>query len=132
MSTEKLELETVLPVSAEDAYDAWLNSKEHSSFTGSKAVIKPKEGSEFRVWDNYITGQIKELEKGRRILQTWRTDEFPENAEDSVLEVMFDNTKKGCRLLLNHWNIPEGQGERYKEGWEEYYFKPMKEYFARK
>jgi activator of HSP90 ATPase len=132
MSTEKLELETLLPASADEVYHAWLDSKSHSSFTGAEAHIQPQEGAEFSAWDEYITGRIIALERDKRILQSWRTTEFPDSAEDSILEVMFDNTQEGCRLLINHWKIPKGQGDRYRDGWEEYYFKPMKEYFSKK
>jgi activator of HSP90 ATPase len=128
---EKLEMEETFPANAESVYDAWLDSKTHSEFTGGKAVIKPKAGTRYSAWNEYITGEIKELEKGKRILQTWRADEFPQGAEDSMLEVKFEDTGKGCRLLLKHWNIPEGLKQQYKEGWEEYYFKPMKAYFGK-
>jgi len=26
--------------------------------------------------------------------------------------------------------IPDGQGENYKQGWKDFYFKPMKKYFS--
>jgi activator of HSP90 ATPase len=130
MASEKLEMAEVFPVNAQTLYDAWLSSKEHSAFTGSKAEIRPQASTPFSAWDGYITGQTRELEPGRRILQTWRADEFRDKDEDSWLEVIFEDTPKGGRLNLRHWNIPEGLGEQYEEGWREYYFKPMQAYFS--
>jgi activator of HSP90 ATPase len=129
---EKFTLTTTFPVNAKRIYDAWLSSKEHSEFTFSAATIKKKAGSKFSAWDNYITGIIIELDEGKRILHSWRTDEFPENAEDSLLEITLEDTAKDCKLTLKHWNLPEGQGEQYKKGWKDFYFAPMKEYFKKK
>jgi activator of HSP90 ATPase len=132
MASEKLEMDEVFPVDARTLYNAWLTSEQHSAFTGSKAVIEPKAGTAYSAWDGYITGVTKELDTGKCIRQTWRADEFKDSDQDSWLEVTLEDTAKGCHMHLRHWNIPEGLSEQYEEGWREYYFKPMREYFGRK
>lgn len=130
MKTEKIQLKENFPISAIELYNAWLDSKKHSAFTGGgPASIKDETGSKFSAWDGYIEGEILALEEGKRILHSWRTTEFPENAESSLLEIILEDSKTGCTLTLNHWNIPEGQSKEYKQGWIDFYFKPMKEYF---
>jgi hypothetical protein len=47
-------------------------------------------------------------------------------------EIILGDTDKGCKLTLKQWNIPEGQGKSYKEGWVKFYFKPMEKYFNKK
>jgi activator of HSP90 ATPase len=37
----------------------------------------------------------------------------------------------GTRVTIIHSEIPAGQGEGYKKGWKDFYFKPMKKYFER-
>ena len=106
-----------------------MDSEEHSKFTGGIAVIDPELGGIFDVWDGYITGKTLELEPGRRILQSWRTTEFPPGSPDSTLEVVIDSKRGGTQLTLNHTDIPDGQAEMYAQGWKEYYFEPMLEYF---
>ena len=34
--------------------------------------------------------------------------------------------------VLTHTDLPEGQIESYRQGWEAFYFKPMREYFAKR
>jgi len=34
-------------------------------------------------------------------------------------------------LILIHTDMPEDQVEGYKQGWEDFYFKPMREYFGK-
>ena len=66
-----------------------------------------------------------------RIVQAWRTGEFAESDPDSRLEIRLEAVGEGTRLTLEHSNIPSGQAESYKAGWEEWYFAPMREYFKR-
>ena len=126
---DHLILSVVLPVKAESLYDAWLDSREHSAFTGSPAEIDPTAGGNYTAWDGYISGRTIELEPYRRIVQSWRTTGFPEDATDSRLELIFEPVAEGTRLTLIHSEIPENQGEEYEQGWESYYFQPMQAYF---
>jgi activator of HSP90 ATPase len=98
--------------------------------TGSPAKVDGKVGGDFTAWDGYISGTFLELEKDRKIVQSWRTSEFPEEAEDSRVEVILEASGKGTKIMLIHSDIPEGQEEEYKQGWEDFYFKPMKVYFG--
>jgi activator of HSP90 ATPase len=110
----------------ERLYGAWLDSAAHSAFTGSPAQIDPQIGGRFSAWGGYIEGTTLELEPYRRIVQTWRTTEFPEGSADSRLEVLLEEAGLGqTRLTLLHSEIPEGQGQGYLQGWEEFYFQPM-------
>ncbi len=126
----QLKVSTTLPISPERLYKAWLNSKEHSAFTGSAAKATSKKGGAFTAWDNYISGKNLELEPFKRIVQSWRSTDFPDSAEDSKLELVFEKAGKGTKLTLIHSNIPEGQADSYKQGWKDFYFKPMKKYFS--
>lgn len=127
---EDLRLSTVLPASAERIYRAWLDSREHGALTGGLAEIAPEVGGKFTAWDGYIQGTTLALEPYRRILQSWRTTDFPEESPDSRLEVLFEEVEAGTRLTLLHSDIPEGQAEDYRQGWEDYYFTPMLAYFS--
>jgi uncharacterized protein YndB with AHSA1/START domain len=130
MPLESLELSVILPGPPERIYEAWLDSRHHAAFTGGGAEIEPGVGGAHSAWDGYITGQNLELEPGRRIVQSWRTTEFPEDAAFSRLEILLEPAEGGTRLTLKHTEIPEGQGEQYEEGWRDYYFEPMLEYFT--
>lgn len=127
---EKITVSVDLPVQKEVLFRAWLDSAEHSSFTGSEAVIDPSVGGSFTAWQEYISGTTLEMDNPNRILQSWRTTEFDDSDADSKLEILFESNTKGTRLTINHSDIPDGQGDMYREGWEEYYFKPMLDYFS--
>ena len=127
---DSFELTYDFPVSASVLYNAWLDSEKHSQFTGSMAAIEARVDSYYTAWDGYITGKIIELEPQRRILQDWRTTDFPMDAENSKLDLTIKDKGTGCVLTLKHSDIPDGQGDQYKEGWNSHYFVPMNEYFS--
>jgi activator of HSP90 ATPase len=120
---------TFLPATPEKVYRAWLSTKGHTAMTGSPARVVPRLGGSFTAWDGYISGRTTALEPYTRIVQDWRTSEFPDDAPDSQIEILLEAAEGGTQLTLTHRNIPEGQAESYKSGWHESYFQPMKAYF---
>jgi uncharacterized protein YndB with AHSA1/START domain len=128
---ESFEVEVVLPASPRRVYEAWLSGKEHGAFTGGgKARASRKIGGAFSAWDGYISGTNLELQPFTRIVQSWRTTEFPPGSPDSRLELLLEPEGVGIRLTLRHTQIPDSQGASYKQGWLDYYFEPMKAYFG--
>jgi len=120
----------MIPAKPEEIYRAWLSTEGHTAMTGSPAKVDGRVDGEFTAWEGYIWGTFLELEENRRILQSWHTSEFPEGAEDSGVEVLLEAVDNGTKLTLIHTQIPEGQTESYEKGWEDFYFKPMREYFS--
>jgi uncharacterized protein YndB with AHSA1/START domain len=129
MAKDRLRVTAVIPASPENIYRAWLDGNEHSAFTGSRATVDPH--GRFTAWDGYIQGTTVDRHPGRRIVQTWRTTEFPKGSSDSRLEIQLERVADGTRMTLIHTDIPEGQGEQYKTGWNTKYFVPMKAYFGK-
>ena len=103
---DNIRLIATLPAAPEDVYDAWLSSHGHTAMTGGvPATSEPHVGTVHMAWAGYISGQHVELEPGRRILQTWRTTEFPESAPDSLLEDRLDAGPEGhARHADSEWN----------------------------
>ena len=123
-------LKTKFNVSAEEIYTTWLSSEGHSKMTGGAAQISDVVGATFTAWDGYIEGKNLELEPHRRILQSWRTTEFEANEADSQIEILLHETDGQTELTLIHTGLSES-GERYRKGWDNHYFQPMKAYFSR-
>ncbi|HMD69195.1 MAG TPA: SRPBCC family protein [Chitinivibrionales bacterium] len=124
-------LTATFPVPPEKLFAAWLSSKEHSAFTGSPAKVSAKVGGKFTAWDGYISGTNVKLVKNNKIVQRWRTTEFSDTDQDSLVELSFEKVKAGTKLALIHSGIPKGQLQSYRQGWKDYYFAPIKEYFAK-
>lgn len=128
---ESFTLTAIIPATPEQIYTAWLSSEGHSQMTGSRAEVEAGTGGAFNAWDGYIWGKTLELEPYRRIVQAWRTSEFPEDSPDSHVEILLESISEGTKITLIHTNIPDGQAEGYQEGWQDFYFTPMRAYFSR-
>jgi len=92
--------------------------------------MSDKIDAEVSAWDGYITGRNLELVPGERIVQSWRTTQFTDEHEDSVITMTLEDVEDGTLVTLVHSNVPDGQTSYEQGGWQEYYFEPMKEYFA--
>jgi uncharacterized protein YndB with AHSA1/START domain len=130
MATESVHVSALIPARPQDVYDAWLSSEQHAKMTGGGAQVEPHVGGAHRAWDDYITGKTVELYPGKRIVQTWRTLEFPSESGDSQIAVTFSEESGHTRVTIAHTDIPEGQGARYESGWADHYFTPMTAYFS--
>ena len=128
--TTKFTVSDIIPASPRAIYDAWLDSKGHSKMTGDKAKMSAKVGDAYTAWDGYISGVNLELVPGERIVQSWRSTEFAEGDPDSKITVTLKAVEGGTKLTLLHTRVPESQSNA-KAGWSEWYFEPMKKYFAR-
>jgi uncharacterized protein YndB with AHSA1/START domain len=132
MPTDTIEIARIIPATPERIFQAWLDAAEHAAMTGSPATVESLEvGGRFTAWDGYIDGSHLALEPGVRIVQSWRSDDFPVDALDSRLEVRLEAAPGGTRVTLRHSDLPEGQGPALLEGWDEFYLEPMAHYFAR-
>ena len=125
-------ISTFIPAPPEKVFRAWLSSEGHTGMTGSKAKVEPRVGGAFTAWDGYITGKTTTLKPYTRIVQAWRTSEFPADCVDSQIEIVLEAVEGGTKLTLTHTNIPAGQADSYESGWEESYFQPMREWFEQK
>jgi len=130
--TKTIKQTELFPAEPVKVYEALVDPKKHTEFTGSKATGDPKVGGKFTAWDGYISGKHLTLEKGKRIVQEWRTTEWPEGYEPSTLEFTFKKVKNGTELAMIHSNVPAEQAASYRQGWIDSYWKPLKKYFKEK
>jgi uncharacterized protein YndB with AHSA1/START domain len=124
-------LTSTIPGLPERAYSAWLDTAAHAAFTKAVAKVDPAIGGKFSTLDGYAHGRTVDLLIGRKIVQTWRTREFPPSSPDSRLEIQFEAADGATRVTILHSALPEGHGEKYKKTWIERYFRPMRAYFSR-
>jgi len=130
--TTTIRQKILIPASHQEVYDALLDSKKHSEFTGSKAKGKPEVGAKFTAWDGYISGKILELDEGKRILQEWVTTEWPAGYPPSKVEFTFNEVDGKTELTMVHSDVPIDQKEELQQGWIDFYWEPLKNYFKKR
>jgi activator of HSP90 ATPase len=128
--TVKITQKEIIPATPMEVY---IDEEKQTEYTGSKATSDSRVGGEFTAWDGYITGKYIELKPGRKIVQEWRSSDFPEGTSPSRFEISLKDVKGGTELTMIHSGVPEEVAEDIGQGWKDYYWEPMKRYFkARK
>ncbi len=130
--TYDFRLSCTLPASPEAVYDAWLDSACHSAMTGAPATIGQRVGETYSPL-------------GTATSSARRSSSFPGDGSsspgappnsattdpDSTVAVELEPTRAGTRLTLSHSGVPDDQTDYENGGWRDFYFSPMKAYFAR-
>jgi activator of HSP90 ATPase len=110
-------------------YEALMDEKKHAKFTGAGAKINPEVGGEFSVYDDYATGKNIELKPGEKIVQSWRASDWPAEHYSTVtflIEPYEDG--EGVLMTFIQDDVPEESAEEIEQGWQDFYWLPLKEY----
>jgi len=118
-----------IKASRQKIYDALLDSKQFTAFSGAPAEIHREPGGTFSLFGGLIVGRNIELAPNERIVQAWR----PANWEPGVYTlVKFELSELGpqTRIVLDHTGFPEQNFRHLNSGWYAHYWDPLKKYFA--
>ena len=116
----------LLSAERKDVYNALTNKKMLEIWTGEDAVMEPVPGTEFSLFGGSISGENREFEENKKIVQQWF---FGEQSEESIVTIKLHPDKKGTSVELRHNNIPDEAFENISEGWEQDYFGALRELF---
>ena len=132
MKTKTIRQTITLTASPSEVYDAWMDQKKHSAFVGAKSVINPKVGGSFDIFDGYATGKNLGLEPGKRIVQSWKTDEEEWPADHySKIDIRLKAKGKSTVLTFVQTGVPGEAAADISKGWKDYYWTPLKAYFKK-
>src|ERR1051325_1548075 len=92
--------------SPQAVYDALIDSKKHSAFTGQKAVISKKQGGKYFAYGGYHGGVNLELKPGKKIVQSWHAQNWPKGHFGKAV-FNFSKTKTGTKLSFVHYGVPD-------------------------
>jgi uncharacterized protein YndB with AHSA1/START domain len=112
-------------------YEALMDSRQHTQFTGDEAKISRKVGGEIMAGSGYISGNNLELVPDRKIVQAWHASDWPEG-HMSTATFSLAPVSAGTRLTFTHSGVPEEHYEEIKQGWIDFYWAPLKEYLEKK
>jgi activator of HSP90 ATPase len=118
-----------LNASLQRVYEALLDSKQFTEFSGRAAEINRDVGGAFSLFNGHIIGRNLELVPNQRIVQAWRVVTWPEGAW-SIARFDLKSNGTGTRLVLEHVGFPEGLHDHLAQGWDENYWALLKKYFA--
>ena len=126
MKTKTIRQSITFKASPHEVYDALMDSRKHARFTGAKARISCKVGGKFTAYDGYIEGVNLNLVPDKKIVQSWRGSDWPED-HYSMATFSLKKFKNGTHLTFTQSGVPDQYYHDISQGWRDYYWKPMKE-----
>ena len=128
MKTKTIEHKVHIQAAVKAVYDALINSKQHSKFTGEHAKIGPKPGTAFTCYGGYIKGFTLELQPGKRIVQAWRSKRWPEGHFSIVTFALSSGGKHQTELNFTQIGVPADDYAEKNKGWRTHYWEPLKKF----
>ncbi|MBI4019753.1 MAG: SRPBCC domain-containing protein [Candidatus Aenigmarchaeota archaeon] len=127
VKTKTIRQSVAFRASPHQVYEALMDSKKHSKFTGSRAVVSRRAGGKFTAYGGGLRGSNIELVPDRRIVQSWMCimDNWPKGHYSKVT-ISLKETKTGTKLTLVHSGVPERHCNSIRKGWKDHYWTPMK------
>lgn len=133
MTEKSLTLTRTYSVPPEKVFQAWsdkaLLPKWFSPTPEMKVPIVEvdfREGGKYRIGmespdgkETYIAvGEYKEIEKNKKIVMTWRWENWPDDQPDSVLSIELASKDGGTELTLKHEQLESDDSvQKHTEGW---------------
>ena len=99
MKTKTIRQSATFKVSPKAIYEALMDSRRHSQFTGDKATISREVGGKFTAYGSYIEGVNLSLEPNKKIVQSWRASDWPEGHYSKVT-FSLEEIENGTRLVF--------------------------------
>ncbi|KAK5987820.1 hypothetical protein PT974_11954 [Cladobotryum mycophilum] len=120
---------------AEEMYETFVDPQRLAAFTRSPLRLfeGAKKGGKFQLFDGNVSGEYLELEKPKKIVQSWRLNQWPAG-HYSKLNIEFDqNDVDHVTVMRVTWEgVPVGQEDVTKRNWSEYYVRSIKQTFGQR
>ena len=117
-----------IPTTPDQVYLALTTPTTIQLWTGAPAEMSTVAGSEFSLWDGDICGKNVEFIENKKIVQNWY---FEGITDDSIVTIKLHEGKRAgtTSVELVHTNITEEDFDDMADGWDEYYFNALIDFF---
>jgi activator of HSP90 ATPase len=126
MKTKNIKQVVNIKAGLHEVYEALMDSRKHSQFTGDTAKISRKVDGKFNVWGDYITGVNLGLVQDKKIVQSWHASDWTEGHFSRVTFALAKAKNGGTKLTFTQTGVPAEFYKDIKDGWVEYYWEPLK------
>jgi activator of HSP90 ATPase len=109
-----------------DVYSALTNPITIELWSGYPAQMSTEPGSEFSLWEGDITGRNIEFIQDKKVVQEWY---FADQPEKSIVTITISSDGANSLVTVEHSNIPDEEFAAISEGWREYYFNAISNFF---
>lgn len=110
-------------------FEVLMDEEQHAVLTGGEAKIVRRVGGTFTTFDGWATGVSRELVSDKKIVQTWRAEDWPAGTV-STCTYTLSAVPKGAKIVFRQTDVPKAFVATVSKGWHQYYWRPMQKMFA--
>lgn len=107
-------------------YQLLADSKLHTALTGKKATISKKIGGPFSTHGGRVTGVNVDLVPGERLVQAWRSKDFPTGIFSMATFQLSHSKNGGTELELTHRGVPKHLIPAVEKDWKKTYWEKIR------
>jgi uncharacterized protein YndB with AHSA1/START domain len=112
-------------------FDALMDSKKHSQFTGVPARISKKVGGAFTCYDDYIEGFNLEVQRPKLIVQAWKSKNWPRETWSVVTFKLAKLAGGKTKLSFHQVGVPSSDFKAKNKGWDTHYWQRLKKFLEK-
>lgn len=114
-------------------YQLIMDAAKHSGFSEAEVNMSNEINGKFDTYDGYCHGYNIELIPGKKIVQAWHFQEegWPEDHFSICTFLFEENENDQTTLTFSQTQIPTHKIAALETGWQDFYWKPMKEYISK-
>ena len=119
---------TISGATPHDIYETIMDSRKHTKLSQQPTTVSRRVGGAFKVGHD-LEGKNLKLTKDRRIVQTWRANNWPKGTYSKVTFALA-RAAGGTRVTFTQTGVPNEFYGEISKGWREYYWTPLRKQFG--
>ena len=119
---------TIRGATPHDVYETIMDSKLHSKLARQPTKVSRRVGGAFKVGHD-LEGKNLKLTKDRRIVQTWRANNWPAGVYSKATFALA-KAPGGAKITFTQTGVPAKYLKEISTGWKAYYWVPLKKQFG--
>lgn len=117
--------------SPDKVFEALSDTSIIAAWSGEIGIVENKAGGRFELFDGWVKGEVISYHPGKELSYTWKASEWSKNTPVSIVKYTFKEHAAGTEIILEHSQLPSAEeAEKHRNGWLDFVFEPLNDYFT--
>ena len=129
--TFSIKLKYIIYAPPEKVFEALTKSSIINKWSDGNGKVSDKIDGDVEMFDGWVKGKVVQYKPGRKLSYTWKPSEWDKKVPPSLVSYTFSDHQAGTEVTLEHVGFPnEKEAEKHKDGWIDFVFEPLNDYFT--
>lgn len=119
----------IIGATPHEVFEVLMDEEQHAALTKGEAKISRQVGGNFTTFDGWANGKQIELIPDKKIVQTWRAEDWPAGAM-STCWYNLSSVAGGTKIQFRQSDVPKSFVKSVAKGWNDFYWRPVEKLFS--